>query len=105
MNKMIRIDKGALRVILGALYAKTNKHFDVNEIEFVSASNTRLGYAVLFRSYQYTADIVIAVYTDTEDDLRYISTDVLYYEDFEELPIDVDTIKMTYTKLRSLIEE
>lgn len=105
MNKMIRIDKKALRVILGALYAKTNKHFDVNEVEFVSASNTRYGYAVVFRSHRYVADVVVSVFTDREDDLRYIEALLFYYDNFEGSIIDATSIKTTHNKLCSLMEE
>lgn len=105
MNKMIRIDKRALRVILNALNAKTNKHFDVNEVEFISASNTRYGFAVVFRSHRYLADIVVSVFTDREDDLRYIEALLFYYDNFEGSIIDTKSVKMTYTKLCSLMEE
>ena len=105
MYKMLRIDKRALRVILNALNEKTNRHFDVDEVEFISASNTRYGFAVLFRSHRYLADIVVSVFTDREDDLRYIDALLFYYENFEDCPIDATSIKMTYTKLCSLMEE
>ena len=105
MYKMLRIDKRALRVILNALNEKTNRHFDVDEIEFVSASNTRYGFAVVFRSHRYVADIAVFAFTDREDDLRYIDALLFYYENFEKCPIDATSIKMTYTKLCSLMEE
>lgn len=105
MNKMIRIDKRALRVILNVLNEKTNKHFDVNEVEFISSSNTRYGYAVVFRSHRYVADVVVSVFTDREDDLRYIESLLFYYDNFEGSIIDTKSVKMTYTKLCSLMEE
>lgn len=105
MNKMIRIDKRALRVILNALNEKTNKQFDVNEVEFISTSNTRYGYAVVFRSHRYVADVIVSVFTDREDDLRYIETLLFYYDNFEGSIIDATSIKMTHNKLRSLMEE
>lgn len=98
MYKMIKIDKRALRVILNALNEKTGDYTDVNEFEFISVLNTKLGYAVIFRSYRYTADILISVFTDNEDELRYIVADLLYSD-------RVESIKMTYNKLRSLMEE
>ena len=105
MEKMVRIDKRALRVNLNALNAKTNKQFNVNELEYVSAGNTRYGYAVVFRSYRYVADVIVSVFTDREDDLRYIEGLLFYYDNFEGSIIDTSIIKMTYTKLRSLMEE
>lgn len=98
MYKMIKIDKRALRVILNALNEKTGDYTDVNEFEFISVFNTKLGYAVIFRSYQHTADILISVFTDNEDELRYIVADLLYLD-------HVESVKMTYNKLRSLMEE
>lgn len=105
MNKMIRIDKRALRVILNALNAKTNKQFNVNELEYVSTGNTRYGYAVVFRSYRYTADVIVSVFTDIEDDLRYIEALLFYYDNFEGSIIDTSIVKMTYNKLHTLMEE
>ena len=105
MYKMIKIDKRALRVILNALNEKTGDYTDVNEFEFISVFNTKFGYAVIFRSYKYTADILISVFTDNEDELRYIEALLFYYRNFEECPIDTRSLKITYTKLCSLMED
>ena len=98
MYKMVKIDKRALRVILNALNEKTGDYTDVNEFEFISVLNTMFGYAVIFRSYQHTADILISVFTDNDDELQYIVADLLYID-------HVESIKMTHTKLCSLMEE
>lgn len=98
MYKMIKIDTRALWVILNALNEKTGEHINIYDVEFVSAINTKLGYAVIFRLNQRDINILISVFTDSEDELRYITADLIYID-------RVESIKMTYTKLCSLMEE